>query len=274
MANDAGETVRFQLKIAEIPDNQLDTVIKMVLIQNCIAGIQGKTIFGLIPKPLVVDTPGIDAPNILTMDVYTSFAGLNEAAQNAHIQELKQHIQYQWSQLYENLNQKRRLKMSSPKRKLSKTIKVAFDNYRWKQLLRDIAALGQPGNIEELAETGFMRANGLGIQLTYLDTSPTVFELRVDLGPIPRQLDTGNVLKSLLIHNHFAGDESGIWWGLHPTGDRIIMAVEHPLSTSTQHFMAPSGHDMIALIQDTAKQSGKLWETILLGTQHVRSARQ
>lgn len=267
MLNKKESNIHFQLKILDIPDVELETVMKMALVQNCISGIRGKAIFGLIPKPLLApgDAETETPANVLTMDVYTSFDKLNEAAQQAHVHELKLHIQYQWGQLYANRHQSRLLKMTPPARRLCTPSTMAFDSYRWKQLLRDTARLCKVEAVEECVQTGFMRHESLDLQLFYQDQVPDMFEIRVDLGPIPEKLNALHVYTSMLTHNHFEGDESGIRWGLHPTGDRVVMVIEHHLSTSTQRFDPPTARDMAELIKHTAREAGKLWSAISQG---------
>ncbi|WP_334118155.1 hypothetical protein [Limnobacter sp.] len=267
--------MRFKLKIADISDEKINAVVKMTLIQNCIAGIREKCMFGLLPRPLFVEsssTEEVNIPNSLTMDVYTSVDKLNEEEKRIHIEKLTNKIQYQWVRLYENLKEEKLLKMTLPKRDLLDNNSVPFDTYRWQQLLRAVSKLFNIENNDEFIRTGFLHQNELNLQLTYQESSPSTFELRVDLGNVPKELDESSVLRSLLIHNHFSGDESGIWWGLHPTDNHVIMVIEHQLSTSEQRFIAPHAHEMLDLIQETIKQSGKLWEKVLLSRRNIKFA--
>lgn len=271
MSSKQKTSMHFQLKLLDIPDTELEIVMKMALVQNCISGIRGKAIFGLIPKPLIEpdDEKTALPANALTMDVYTSFENMNESAQQAHLQELKQHIQYQWSRLYNNRHQSGLLKMTAPPRRVCTPPKVGFDSYRWKQLLRDSALLCQAEDVDNCVKTGLMHVKGMNLQLFYEDAVPDVFEIRVDLGPIPEKLEPIHIHKTMLTHNHVEGDESGIRWGLHPRGDRVVMAIEHQLSTSTKYFSPPTAHDLAELIKHSANESGKLWASISQGMKQI-----
>lgn len=276
MTHKSDQAVRLQFKLAEITDLELEEVLTLALVQNCIAGIRGKAIFGLAPEMLAVASTENEATipvNALSMNVYTAFDGLNDAEKAHHVQVLKSQIQFQWMKLHENIKLKHLLQMTPPERRLCRSNKIPFDSYRWKQLLRNVAKLCKPCNLEAFVNTGFLQQEALPLQLIYTDTTPSVFELRVSLGPVPAELNKVNVYKSLLMHNHCCGDESGIWWGVHPTGDHVVMVIEHQLSTSANFFSPPSEHDMFDLMKNTTAQSGKLWETMLKGIKHIESFR-
>lgn len=267
LAQEPDKKIRLQLKIADISNNKLEAVVRMALIQNCLSGIRGNSIFGLAIGPL--DAEAGETSNTaytLTMDVYTWFGGLNQNLQTEHVQELKSHLEFQLNRLLQNLdqevNQQLALKMTPPPVRRAQPAPIPFDTYRWKRLLSDMVALCEPGNAELLVQSGQIRVNGKDMQLTYQEHSPNMFELRVDLGAVPAELNQLDIFKSLLIHNGMSGDESGLWWGVHPSGNRVIMVIEHELSGSEKHFSAPSAHDMLALLKDTVNQTSTMWATL------------
>jgi len=267
LAQEPDKNIRLQLKIADISDNKLEAVVQMALIQNCLSGIRGNSIFGLAIGSLDAEAGETNhTAHTLTMDVYTCFGGLNQNMQTEHVQALKDHLQFQLNRLLQNLDQKANqqlaLKMAPPPVRRARPASIPFDTYRWKQLLGDMVALCEPGNAELLVQSGLVRVNGKDMQLTYQEHSPQVFELRVDLGAVPAELNQLDIFKSLLIHNCMSGDESGLWWGVHPSGNRVIMVIEHELSGSEKHFSAPSAHDMLALLKDTANQTSTMWATL------------
>lgn len=268
--------VKVQFKLAEIADNQMQAMVRMALVQNCLAGIRGQSIFGLMPPDdLPVDSapPHPAAPGCLTLflNVFTTFEGLDPDAQKAYRADLKSHIQTQWNRLLQSLHENQRLKMTPQKSRISHCGQVVFDTYRWQQLLRGVSPLLQVSSVDALVQSGCFRENGMNMQLTYIESRGPMFEIRVDLGRVPAELNEHSVWKGLLIHNQLLGEESGIWWGLHPDGDRVVMVVEHDLSTSAKHFSPPDPQELAHLIKDTARQAGKLWDQLLFGVSQAQA---
>ena len=268
MSTDLSGAVQFKLKIADIPTPELESVMRLALVQNCIVGIRGRVIFGLLPKPPHTtgqsepEAPELDA---LTLSVYTCFSGLDETAQQQHIHHLTQHIEQQWSHLYAHRNTPTLLRMTPPPvRNMPRLQGLVFDRYGWEQLLRELAQRLAHPNPERFVQNGFFQQDTLAMQLFYVDARPTHFELRVDLGPIPPQANASAVLKAMLSHNHFQGEESGIWWALHPEENHVVMVLDHALSTEDAWFEAPRAHDFHGLLQETASQCQVFWKTILL----------
>lgn len=272
MTTNLSGAVQFKLKIADIPTPELESAMRLVLIQNCIVGIRTRAIFGMIPKPPRTTEPSesenqdLDA---ITMSVYTCFSDLDETAQQQHVLHLTRHIEQQWNHLYAHRHAHTLLRMAPPPvRHMSKPPGLMFDRYRWEQLLRELAHRLAHPHPEKFVQNGLFQQNTLAMQLFYVDERPTHFELRVDMGPIPQQANTSAVLKAMLSHNHFQGEESGIWWALHPENNHVVMVLDHALSTEETRFEAPRAPELYDLLQETSSQCQAFWKTMLLG-QHI-----
>jgi hypothetical protein len=262
------EDMHFKLKITSFPPEESESIMRLALIQNCIVGIRSKTVFGLMPATPQTEhqeTMPSSLMDTLTMDVYTSsFTGLSDTAQQERMQIFVQHLEHQWNTLYKNLNTGLKLKMAPfPEQALpSGKQTIPFDQYRWSQLLRELAQLLPSTNQAQLCDNGLLEHNGLTIQLLYTEKNPCMFELRIDLGTIPKPLNHSHVFRAMLMHNHFSGAESGIWWGLHPNQGQVIMATELTLSQHEAMFEAPRAQDILALLDSISSKASVFWQAI------------
>lgn len=257
MTLDPNEEVHFKLKIAELDPQHADASMRMALIQNTLMGVREQAIFGLQPndgKTVLVDT--------LTMDVCST---------PSEVEMRTQTIAQQWGVLQDSLHTGQKLQMSLPPQTRLAAKPSLYNAQRWMLLLKDFASLTQQHPEEQFLQSGLLHHKGMLAQFLYTEKRPDLFELRLDLGPIPPRIPASAVYKSMLMHNHAAGQASGIWWGIHPNQDRVIMIVEYPVFLVPGEPHTVRAQDLSKLLNDNVEQAQAFWRAVDMTVSHVQN---
>ena len=264
------QPVRLRFEITSPNETQFFQGMKAALVHNCISGIRNGVFCGAIGPKLPEKEPETTLFPLLTVDVLTSFSQFKtQAQQDAHVAKIGQEVQTEWAKLAANFDKSPRLQIKGVSREAMGNSKV-FDDYRWKKLLLEFANQYKIPDPQGFSQHGLLSFKGTDLQLFYTEQEPEMFELRIDVGAVPKDVLEAHLHLTLLMHNSEEGLESGMWWCVNPKNAHLVLVVKHPLSASDKTFSPPTPHDMAMLLEHSATESARFWSQLKMETHRIQ----
>lgn len=264
--------MRVRFNMPPFEEAQLPRLMINALIQNCISGIRQGFMLGLVPAPLFKLQGDETPPPVFTADVFSNFEGLNtDEEKQIHTQHLGAEVQKLWQNTMHNPMEVCKLNARAPNAKTHLPPAVAFDQYRWERLMFEFASKRNIPKPHDFTKLSIFNLCGMDAQLFYSESKADEFEIRIDIGTVPKNVPALLMYQTLLTHNAVAGHETDLWWAMNPNNMHLVMVLKQGISSHPHTFTPMMDSELAELLEGLVKQATNMWADMQQRLRHVEN---